>query len=143
MMGRSMGGGTMECRYNITWNSTKFTEEESALIAKLLTIRLTHNFENTEQFLWPDSTEDIWKTGPLDTAFEIMMATVPTDIVNVQFLKMVREFTVYHLNEVWNSQRENNISVRHQIWRRHKVLSHLLNVCLERATKTKERYVEV
>lgn len=143
-MGRSLGGGgQMLCRYNITWNSTKFTEEETALIAKLLTIRMTHDFEDTEQILWPDAAEDIWKTGPLDTAFDIMMATVPPEIVNIQFLKIVREFTVYHLNEVWKCQREDGISVKHQNWRRHKVLAHLLNVCLKRATKTKSRYTEV
>ncbi|ODM99394.1 hypothetical protein Ocin01_07280 [Orchesella cincta] len=145
IMGRSLGDeGTgeavLECRKKSPLNTTKFTEDQSKLILDLLKLRLDHDFDSDEQTLWPDAKEDLWKVIPLDTAFDIMLHTVPDNIVNTKYLRIIREFTVFHLNEIWKEEAKEAKVKASKKWKSYKVVTHLLEQCLKAVFKTEDRY---
>ncbi|CAL8143038.1 unnamed protein product [Orchesella dallaii] len=147
IMGRSLGGGAgeavLECRKTDPLNRTKFTEDQSKLILDLLQLRLVHDFNSLEQTLWPDAKEDLWRVIPLDTAFDIMIMTVPNHVVNLNYLRVLREFTVFHLNEMWKEETLEVKLKESKKWKNYKVITHLLEQCLKSAFNNRARYNSV
>jgi len=75
------------------------------IVENLAIVRMDHDFTSELQVLWPDDDQDVWKTEILDSAFDIMMASCPDRIVPSLYLQMIREYFVYHLNEVWKREK--------------------------------------
>ncbi len=94
------GLGVPESRYkgkNCTSAGPYNTEED---LMKVLSIRMEHDFQATEQLAWP-STNHLGNTELLDHSFDIMIATCPVEVVQTEYLQLIREFAVIRLDEEW------------------------------------------
>jgi hypothetical protein len=60
------------------------------------------------QLRWPSNSENLWKANLLDTLFDIVMQSCPPSLVDFEYMTMVREFTMYHLDEVWKITNTND-----------------------------------
>lgn len=140
-MGRSLDNA-LECHAPaVKAQGTKFTDEEFELISKLINIRLTHDFNSDLQTMWPDATENMWKTIPMDTVFDIALTTVPGNVVSLAYLRIVREFTAFHLNEIWKAKEATPRNLKE--WKTHRTINHLLTQCFELAGDKQSRYHDV
>jgi len=76
---------------------------------KLINYRLEHDFAAEEQLEWP-SSQHLGNTEVLDHSFDIMISTCPTELVQTEYLQLIREFAVMRLDEEWKSKDWNVVN---------------------------------
>lgn len=107
----------------------------------LLEIRLKHDFSSQTQLLWPTIETDVWKTEILDQTWDIAMAIVPSEIVPMEYLQMIREFMVYHLSLYWKQKGSKKEAELPEKFLR--TIQHDLKQCMVLATSSSKEFYGV